>query len=88
MALHIKSEQVDLLARKVAKKTGETITEAISVALAERLARLQNQTRDNEEELLRDVRAITARVSSKFRNDKRTARELIDALYDDEGLPV
>jgi antitoxin VapB len=88
MALHIKSEQVDLLARKVAKKTGETITEAISVALAERLARLQNQTRDSEEELLRDVRAITARVSSKFRNDKRTARELIDALYDDEGLPV
>jgi antitoxin VapB len=88
MALHIKSEQVDLLARKVAKKTGETITEAISVALAERLARLQNQTRDNEEELLRDVRAITARVSSKFRNDKRTARELIDALYDDQGLPV
>jgi antitoxin VapB len=88
MALHIKSEQVDLLARKVAKKTGETITEAISVALAERLARLQNQTRDNEEELLRDVRAITARVSSKFRNDKRTARELIDALYDDEGLPI
>jgi len=88
VALHIKSEQVDLLARKVAKKTGETITEAISVALAERLARLQNQTRDNEEELLRDVRAITARVSSKFRNDKRTARELIDALYDDQGLPV
>ena len=39
MALGIKTEGVDRLARMLAALTGETMTEAVAVALRERLAR-------------------------------------------------
>ena len=88
MALHIRSSSVDKLARKVAKKTGETLTEAIQTALAERLARLEGVDRNAEEALIREIREIQSQLSPEFRNDKRTARELIDELYDEDGLPI
>ncbi len=40
MALNIKNQEVERLAREVAEMTGETKTEAIRRALAERLERL------------------------------------------------
>ena len=88
MALHIRSADVDKLARKVAKRTGETLTEAIKTALSERLARLETGDRDAEETLLRDIRRITSGVSSELRNSKKTSREMIDELYDEDGLPI
>ena len=39
MALYIRSEEVDALARELADATGETITEAVGNALRERLER-------------------------------------------------
>ena len=39
MALSIKTAEADRLARALAKLTGETLTEAITTALRERLAR-------------------------------------------------
>jgi antitoxin VapB len=87
MALHIRSDQVDTLARKVAEKTGETLTDAIKTALAERLARLESVDRNAEEAMLRDILEIASRMSPEFRNDKRTSREMIDELYDEDGLP-
>ena len=39
MALSIKTDEADRLARRLAKLTGETMTEAVTVALRERLAR-------------------------------------------------
>lgn len=87
MALHIRSDQVDTLARKVAEKTGETLTKAIEIALAERLARLESVDRNAEEAMLRDILEIASRMSPEFRNDKRTSREMIDELYDEDGLP-
>jgi len=41
MALNIKDPQTDALARELAQTTGETITEAVTVAVRERLERLQ-----------------------------------------------
>jgi len=41
MALNIKSDRADHLARRVAQQTGETITQAVIVALEERLQRLE-----------------------------------------------
>jgi hypothetical protein len=41
VALFIRSEQVDLLARELAQATGENITEAVGKALAERLQRVR-----------------------------------------------
>ena len=45
MALSIKDQEADRLARELAARTGETLTEAIVVALRERLARETGRTR-------------------------------------------
>ncbi|HME23124.1 MAG TPA: type II toxin-antitoxin system VapB family antitoxin [Acetobacteraceae bacterium] len=39
MALRIKTEEADTLARRLVRLTGETMTEAVTVALRERLSR-------------------------------------------------
>jgi len=41
MALSIKTDEADALARKLVRLTGETMTEAVTVALRERLSREQ-----------------------------------------------
>lgn len=87
MALHIRSDHVDTLARKVAEKTGETITDAIGNALAERLARLEAGRSTNEDTMVEDLLAIAARATG-LRNEKKSARELIEELYDEDGLPI
>ena len=39
MALSIKTEEADTLARRLVRLTGETMTEAVTIALRERLSR-------------------------------------------------
>lgn len=39
MALSIKTEEADALARRLVRLTGETMTEAVTIALRERLSR-------------------------------------------------
>lgn len=89
MALHIRQERTEKLARDVAKRTGETLTEAVYRALAERLARLSTQKREDEERMLRDLRDISRRSAAAFRatGETRTSTELLDELYDENGLP-
>jgi antitoxin VapB len=87
MALHIRSADVDKLARNIARRTGETLTEAIKVALAERLERLKSHDEKSVAAFMRDIREIRSRLSPEFRNDKRTSREMIEELYDEDGLP-
>ena len=43
MALSLKNEEAERLARQIAAKTGESLTGAIQKALEERWDRLQNQ---------------------------------------------
>jgi antitoxin VapB len=84
MALSIKHPDADRLARELAARTGETLTEAVVVALRERLARVQGRTRARS---LRDeLAAIRERVSALPVLDRRTPDEIIG--YDDRGIPV
>jgi antitoxin VapB len=82
MALSIKSDEADRLARQLAAETGETLTEAVETALRERLdrehARHAASMRTRLERLAADVAAL--RVA-----DDRTPEEIIG--YDDTGLP-
>lgn len=82
MALSIKSELADRLARELAAQTGETLTEAVETALRERLDRAQARhaasMRTRLARLASDVRAL--RIA-----DARTPEEIIG--YDDTGLP-
>lgn len=87
MALHITDPKTDKLARRVAKRAGETITDAIHTSLAERLDRLESRDKKAEDAKVKALLAIAAQSSPALRAQKKTARELIDELYDDDGLP-
>ena len=82
MALSIKSDEADQLARELVAETGETLTEAVVIALRERLdrehARRGASMRMQLERLAADVAALPVA-------DGRTPEDIIG--YDDAGLP-
>lgn len=80
MPLYIRSPEAELLARKLAAQTGETLTAAVIVALRERLGRTRPNSSD--ERLKRSLK-IVARASRKLAG-KRVST---DDLYDRGGLP-
>ena len=83
MPLSIKDATTEQLAREVAKRAGESLTEAIQTALRERLERLQ---RDRKQHILRgQLEEILRRVDSLPELDSRSADEIIG--YDENGLP-
>jgi antitoxin VapB len=83
MPLSIKSEDTEQLARKVAKETGESITEAIRKSLEERWQRLRARRRDR---VLRDqIEDVLRRVDALPRLDERTPDEILG--YDENGVP-
>ncbi len=82
MALNIKDEEADALARKLARRTGETLTEAVLNALKERLARTENA---RPHDLLRELAAIRKRCAKLKVRDPRSSDEIIG--YDRNGLP-
>jgi antitoxin VapB len=79
MALNIKNKETHQLAVDVAALTGETMTEAITVALKERLQRLRRA---------RDVPAVLSRVQAVLAGlPPETPEDHATLLYDDRGLP-
>ena len=84
MSLNIESDEILQLARELASLTGETIPEAVTVALRERLERVRHERK--VEERLQAMRAISQRTARKLR-DGPSAVEHGDFLYDERGLP-
>jgi antitoxin VapB len=83
MALSVKDPEADRLAREVAARTGETLTQAIVVALRERLVRLRGRSRRRH---LRDeLREIAQRCAQLPTLDDRSDDEILG--YDERGLP-
>ncbi|MSP92359.1 MAG: hypothetical protein EXR79_11240 [Myxococcales bacterium] len=84
MALSIKSDAADRMARELRALTGETLTEAVVVSLSERLARKRaEQDRRPMADRLDD---IAKRFHRHARGDGRTLDEIVG--YDDSGLPT
>jgi antitoxin VapB len=83
MGLSIRNPETEKLARQVSRLTGETLTDAISKSLAERLERLKRTRK--ERNLRRDINEILARVDALPDLDTRTADDIIG--YDENGLP-
>ena len=83
MALSIKDNETERLARQVAKETDESLTEAIRRSLKERLQRLR---RKNHARLTREkLDDIFRRVDALPNLDSRTEDEILG--YDEHGLP-
>ena len=83
MALNIKHPDADRLARELAAKTGESLTDAVLNAIRERLNR--EETRRKAPSLRRELAKIRARCAGLPLIDRRTADEIIG--YDEHGLP-
>lgn len=83
MALSIKNPEADRLARELATRTGESLTDAVVIALRERLARETGRARVVP--LREELAAIRQRCASLPVLDSRTPDEILG--YDEHGLP-
>lgn len=83
MALSIKTDDADRLARELAALTNESLTQAVTTALRERLERVQaSQRTDYEARLRRLVEDYQAHEIT----DPRSDDEILG--YDEHGLPA
>ena len=80
MSLNIKNPDAERLVRELTAATGEGVTEAVSVAVRERLERLAGHNRD---ERAARIREISIDAAGRWVLDQ-SADEL---LYDERGLP-
>ena len=85
MSLDIKNPEAHALAVRLAKKTGETLTEAVTTALRERLERLERTANVNEQRY-QALKALVKDSRSLWR-DSLLAADHGDLLYDERGLP-
>ncbi|WP_327090589.1 type II toxin-antitoxin system VapB family antitoxin [Nonomuraea sp. NBC_01738] len=83
MSLNIKNPEAEELARKLQRLTGESLTQAVIVAMSERLGRLQQGEADKAERLLAIGRDMARRMGTEY-----TSQNFDAMLYDEAtGLP-
>ena len=83
MAMNIKNDEAQQLARELAKLTGETMTAAVTEALRERLSEFRSKEgRGIAERLLQIGRECAAQLKEPYRSADHG-----DLLYDEKGLP-
>lgn len=85
MPLNIKDAETHDMARKLARVTGETLTEAVRTAIRERLDRLEARQAVGRRRLAQRLEVIAKHCASLPVLDDRTPDELLG--YDDKGLP-
>jgi antitoxin VapB len=81
MALSIKTEEADRLARELARLRGETITEAVTVALREQCAREKGRGRTPEQKIA-DVNAFLESIRGRYDTRPVTKEEWDEASGD------
>jgi len=84
MPLSIKDPEADRLARAVARRAGETLTQAVINALRDRLVRLEQRTQDIDT-LVEDGLAIGRHCATLPVLDERSDDEILG--YDTHGIP-
>jgi antitoxin VapB len=86
-ALNIKDVKVAEKARKLAKLTGQSITTAVSEALDRSLKTAEHKAKQTREQRERDVDEILKRFRAKIPPDAPSWKEVMDDMYDEDGLP-
>jgi antitoxin VapB len=83
MSLNIKNKETHRLAGRLARLTGENMTEAVTKAVRERLDRVRGQRGPGLADRLVSIgKDCAARLKEPFRSKAHG-----DLLYDDKGLP-
>jgi antitoxin VapB len=83
--LNIKSAEARRLATELAELTGESLTDAVTAALQERLVK-ERRARRKPGEIAEKLMALGREISSYPIKDSRTADEILG--YDENGLPT
>ena len=83
MVLKIRNAQTEQLVKTVSELTGETKTQAVTVALEERLERIQRER--SGKSLVDELNEIALRCASLPVLDKRSEDEILG--YDGDGQP-
>lgn len=83
MPLSIKNAETEKLAREISKETGESLTDAITNSLRDRLQRLRG--RRHAKNLIQEVDDILHRVDTLPNLDDRSEDEILG--YDSQGVP-
>ncbi|HEX3944495.1 MAG TPA: type II toxin-antitoxin system VapB family antitoxin [Rhizomicrobium sp.] len=82
MGLNIKSDKAHALAKMLSEKTGESLTDIVTHALEEKLARVEKEDRFER------LTAIAKRMAERLNAPGGPKMMEIDDLYDEEtGLP-
>jgi antitoxin VapB len=82
MSMNIKDPEAHKLARRLAEETGETMTQAVRVAIREKLSRVRRAKRSKA--TTEELRAIAKRFRSHL---KGPVEDHGTVLYDEKGLP-
>jgi antitoxin VapB len=85
MSLNIKNPEAHALAARLAKKTGETLTDAVTIALRERLERLE-RTMEIDEQRYQALKALVKDSRGLWQESLLTI-DHGDLPYDERGLP-
>lgn len=83
MALNIRNKETERLAEAVAQLTGETKTEAVTLALRDRLDRLRRER--SARRLADELDEIARHCAQLPVKDSRTPDEILG--YDERGVP-
>jgi len=85
--LNIKDEETVRLARELAVEMGESVTQAVRIALQERKARsVQPRRKATVDEMLEMVRGLRGHWKPEFRDQELSITHGA-LLYDEDGLP-
>jgi hypothetical protein len=86
-ALNIKDVEVAKKARKLAKLKGTTITAAVGAALDASLATATRMTEAEREAREKRVDEIVKRFRASIPPDAPSYEEIMEDMYDENGLP-
>jgi antitoxin VapB len=90
MGLNIKKPATEAAIRELAAHTGQSLTDAVELAVREKLDRIRATSRPRTgEELLARLQPLLDSIAAErlANGDTRTGKELEDELYDEYGLP-
>lgn len=81
MALSLKTEEADRLARELSRLTGETMTDAITQVMRERLDRLRAE-QEAQSDYVSRMQAFVRQRANRYDHRPVTKREWDEALGD------
>jgi antitoxin VapB len=88
MAMNIKSQEAERLSRELARLTGESLTAAVTLAVSERLARVQRARLDDGADDRADRILALGRQIAPLLSEPWASQPHGELLYDDRGLPA